>query len=172
MKLILLPLIVSFVFIGCSRPGAEEMFNRGVEAQKAEQYDSAIDSYWELIRAYPDSVRTPEAYYAIATIYQNQKKSYHEAIQVFRQVVDKFPNHATAPSSSFLIGFIYNNDLKNVDSARIAYQDFIIKYPTNQLVGSAQFELANLGKSPDDILKEQTKAAQNEAKQTKKGKRK
>ncbi len=171
MKFILFTLILMFALIGCSKPSAEEMFNKGVEAQKAEQYDAAIDSYRELIRAYPDSTRTPEAYYAMATIYQNYKHSYHLAIHKFRQLVNKYPDHATSPSASFLIGFIYNNDLKNIDSARIAYEDFIKRYPTNQLVASAQFELSNLGKDPAEILKVQAQVAQEETKPAKKKKK-
>ena len=171
MKFILFTLILMFALIGCSKPSAEEMFNKGVEAQKAEQYDAAIDSYRELIRAYPDSTRTPEAYYAMATIYQNYKHSYHLAIHKFRQLVNKYPDHATSPSASFLIGFIYNNDLKNIDSARIAYEDFIKRYPTNQLVASAQFELSNLGKDPAEILKAQAQIAQEETKPAKKVKK-
>ncbi len=172
MKFILSTLFLMFALTGCSKPSAEEMFNKGVDAQKAEQYDAAIDLYRELVIAYPDSTRAPEAYYAIATIYQNHKQSYHQAIQTFRQLVEKYPNHATSPSASFLIGFIYNNDLKNIDSARIAYEDFINRYPTNQLVVSAQFELNNLGKDPTEILKAQTQLAQEETKPMKKGKKK
>ena len=171
MKFILFALLLMFTLTGCSKPSAEEMFNKGVEAQKAEQYDAAIDSYRELIRAYPDSTRTPEAYYAMATIYQNYKHSYHLAIHKFRQLVNKYPDHATSPSASFLIGFIYNNDLKNIDSARIAYEDFIKQYPTNQLVASAQFELSNLGKDPSEILKAQAQVAQEETKPAKKKKK-
>jgi TolA-binding protein len=148
------------------------MFNKGVDAQKAEQYDAAIDLYRELVMAYPDSTRTPEAYYAMATIYQNQKHSYHQAIQAFRQLVEKYPNHATSSNASFLIGFIYNNDLKNIDSARIAYEDFLKRYPANQLVGSVQFELNNLGKDPSEILKAQAQLAQEETKQSKKARKK
>jgi TolA-binding protein len=171
MKFILFTLSLLFILTGCSKPSAEEMFNKGVDAQKAEQYDAAIDSYRELIMAYPDSTRTPEAYYAIATIYQNNKQSYYQSIHIFRQLIEKYPNHATAPSASFLIGFIYNNDLKNIDSARIAYEDFMKRYPTNQLVASAQFELSNLGKDPAEILKAQAQLSQEETKPAKKKKR-
>ena len=171
MKFILFALLLMFTLTGCSKPSAEEMFNKGVEAQKAEQYDAAIDLYRELIKAYPDSTRTPEAYYAMATIYQNHMHSYRQAIHKFRQLVKKYPDHATSPSASFLIGFIYNNDLKNIDSARIAYEDFIKQYPTNQLVASAQFELSNLGKDPSEILKAQAQVAQEETKPAKKKKK-
>jgi TolA-binding protein len=157
-----------FVLNGCSKPNAEEMFNKGVDAQKAEQYDNAITFYQELIKVYPDSMRTPEAYYAIATIFQNQKNDYHKAIQTFRQLIEKYPDHATASSASFLIGFIYNNDLKNIDSARIAYEEFIKHYPNNQLVVSAQFELNNLGKDPAEILKAQAEIAQDKPEAIKK----
>ena len=173
MRTYLFPLtILLFIFIGCSKPSAEEMFNKGMNSQKAEQYDNAIASYQELIKSYPDSARTPEAVYAIGTIYQDRKHSYHQAIQTFRQLVEKYPNHATSPSASFLIGFIYNNDLKNIDSARIAYEEFIKLYPTNQLVPSAQFELSNLGKNPEEILKAQSQIAQEEAKPVKTVKKK
>jgi Uncharacterized protein conserved in bacteria len=172
MKFILFTLVLMFALMGCSKPNAEEMFKKGEEAQKAEQYDAAIASYQELIAAYPDSTRTPEAWYAVGSIYQNQQHSYHQAIQAFRQLVEKYPNHATSSSASFLIGFIYNNDLKNIDSACIAYEDFIKQYPTNQLVASAQFELSNLGKDPSEILKAQAQLAQEETKPAKKVKKK
>jgi TolA-binding protein len=147
------------------------MFNKGIEAQKAEQYGDAITYYQDLINTYPDSARTPEAYYAIGTIYQNYQKSHHQAINIFRQLADKYPNHATASSAFFLIGFIYNNELKNLDSARITYEEFIKRYPTNPLVASARFELQNLGKDPSEILKAQTKFAQEEKKPIKKAKK-
>jgi len=172
MKLVLFASVLMFALMGCSKPNAEDMFKKGEEAQKAEQYDAAIASYQELIAAYPDSVRTPEAWYAIGSIYQNQKHSYHQAIQAFRQLVEKYPNHATSSNASFLIGFIYNNDLKNIDSARIAYEDFLKRYPANQLVGAVQFELNNLGKDPGDILKAQAQLEQEETKPVKKMKKK
>lgn len=170
MKFVLLALSLMFIFAGCSKPSAEEMYKKGEDAQRAEQFDDALASYQELTATYPDSARTPEAWYAIGIIYQNHKQSYHQAIQAFRQLVDKYPNHATSSSASFLIGFIYNNDLKNIDSARIAYENFIKRYPDNQLADDAQFELSNLGKSPDEII--QAQAAQEEKKPVKKMKKK
>jgi len=172
MRFFFILIFISFTLVSCSKPSAEELFNKGTDLQKAEQYDDAITSYQELIKAYPDSARTPEAVYAIGTIYQNHKHSYHQAIQTFRFLVDKYPNHATASNASFLIGFIYNNELKNIDSARIAYEDFLKQYPTNQLVESVKFELNNLGKDPTEILKAQTQIAQEETKLAKKVKKK
>ncbi len=171
MRFLAIPLIFIVGLIGCSRPSAEELYTKGSDAQRAENYDEAIASFQDLIKMYPDSARTPEAAYAIGAIYQNNKHQFPLAIQAYRFLVEKYPGHATAPNAAFLIGFIYNNELKQVDSARLAYEDFLKRYPTNQLVQSVQFELSNLGKDPTDILKEQTHLAKGEQKATKKAKK-
>ena len=171
MRIIILSTVLLITLIGCSKPSAEEMFNKGADSQKAEEYDAAIATYQELINVYPDSARTPEAVYAIGTMYQNQKHSYRQAIQTFRFLVEKYPNHATASNASFLIGFIYNNELKNIDSARMAYEEFLKRYPANPLTGSVQFELQNLGKDPSEVLKAQEQAEQEETMPPKKAKK-
>ena len=171
MRFFLCSIVVIVSFAGCSKPSAEEMYNRGADEQKAEQFDAAIASYQELVNAYPDSARTPEAAYAIGSIYQNHLHSYHQAIQAYRFLVEKYPNHATAANASFLIGFIYNNDLKNIDSARIAYEEFMKRYPANQLVASAQFEMSTLGRDPAEVLQSKTQVTQEDAKPSKKTKK-
>jgi TolA-binding protein len=159
-------------FIGCSKPSAEEMFNKGADAQRAEQYDAAIESYQELIKTYPDSARTPEAYYAVGAIYQNQKRSYHLAIDFYKQLVQKYPRHATSSNAAFIIGFIYNNELKQYDSAKIAYEYFIKNYPTDHLVNDAKFELLNAGKTPEEVFAAQRQLALEEDKSAKRAKKK
>jgi TolA-binding protein len=170
-KHIVFSLGLAVILLGCSKPSAEQIYKKGEDAQRAEQYNDALALFQELIDTYPDSTRTPEAYYAMGTIYQNSKKEFHLAIQSFRSLVNKYPVHATASSACFLIGFIYNNDLKNIDSARIAYEDFIKRYPTSQLIVSAQFELSNLGKDPSEILKAQSQIAGQETSPSPKGKK-
>ncbi len=58
MKISLVLLSLSLILMtGCSKPSAEEMFKKGVDAQLAQQYNDAIASYEELIKTYPDSAR-------------------------------------------------------------------------------------------------------------------
>jgi hypothetical protein len=55
----------------------------------------------------------------------------------------------------FLIGYLYNNELHHLDSAAAAYRRFLEKYPNHEMALSAQFELDNLGKSPEELLPQQ-----------------
>ena len=52
----------------------------------------------------------------------------------------------------FMVGYIFNNDLNMVDSARAAYTRFLERFPEAELATSAQYELDNLGKKPEDLL--------------------
>jgi TolA-binding protein len=159
------------LLIGCSKPSAEEMYNKGVDAQNAEQYDAAIDLYQELIKAYPDSTQTPKAIYAIGNIYYN-KGNLYKSLEYYRQLVKNYPYHATSSNAAFSIANIYNDRLKQYDSAKIAYESFIKEYPDDHLVKSAKFSLKYLGKSDEEIFNIIQQLAEEETRSLKKTKKK
>ena len=159
MKTIMGSLILVAVLAGCSKPSATAMFQKGTNLQSSDQYDNAIEQFKELVKTYPDSAVTPEAMYALGTLYHDRKNDPRQAIDQYQALVAKYPNHATASNAAFMIGFIYNNDLKKIDSAKIAYTSFIQKYPNSPLVESAQFELSTMGKTPEEILQMQNQRA-------------
>ncbi|MFZ1977600.1 MAG: tetratricopeptide repeat protein [Bacteroidota bacterium] len=147
----LLPLCL---IIGCSKPNAEEMYKKGENAQREENYDGALEAYHELIAAYPDSARTPEAYYALGVIYQNYKHDNRTAMKAYHDLVVKFPHHPVSPNAAFILGFMYENDFHQLDSAKAAFEFFLNNYPNDALSSSARLELSNLGKDPAQVLTE------------------
>lgn len=149
-------LVLIVLLAGCAAKTDEELYSNAVEAQKASDQDEALETYEELLVAYPQSPRVPEALYAMGTIYQDHKKQFAQAIATYQKLVDGYPQHATASNALFLIGFINNNELKNTEAARAAYESFLQKYPESSLVSSAEFELQHLGKDPAQILEEQS----------------
>jgi TolA-binding protein len=145
-------LLSLLVVVACKRVTDEDLWNKGVEAQKADKFEESLLQYDQLVKDYPQSPKVPDALYAMASIYQSNKRDIPKAIGLYRKVAQEYPNHATASSASFLIGFLYNNELKNLDSAKAAYELFLKKYPDNPMAASAQFELNNLGKDPNEII--------------------
>lgn len=148
-----LVLAIAVAAVQCSKPSEEELFKRAVDAQKTNQIDAAIEAYEQLLADYPQSPNAPEALYALGSIYQGTKNNYRAAIGKYRLLVEKHPRFGATSNALFMVGFIYNNELKQIDSARWAYEEFLKRYPGNPLTESAQFELANLGKAPSEILK-------------------
>ena len=145
------------VLVSCSKLTDEQLWNQGVDEQKAEKVQEALQSYQQLLDNYPKSPKVPDALYAIGSICQSKNMDVPRAIRSYRRIVDEYPTHATSSSAMFLIGFLYNNELKNLDSARVAYEEFLKKYPDNPMAASARFELDNLGKNPDEIIDLKTK---------------
>ena len=145
--LLFLALVVS-----CKKLTDEELWNNGVEAQKANKFDESLQDYQKLVDDFPKSPKVPDALYAIGSITQDQRRDIYRSIRSYRRIVQEYPTSPTASGAQFLIGFLYNNELKNVDSARIAYEEFLKMYPDNPMAPSARFELENLGKDPSQIL--------------------
>lgn len=83
------------------------------------------------------------------TIEQPQK-----AIELYTKITEKMPQHPKAPTAYFMIGFVYANDLKDLEKGKAAFELFLEKFPDDEMAESARAELKNLGKSPEEVLKE------------------
>ncbi|MEO6039288.1 MAG: hypothetical protein ABIQ93_12825 [Saprospiraceae bacterium] len=78
-----------------------------------------------------------------------------KALELYTAVDEKMPQHPKAPMALFMEGFIYENDLSDTATARLKYQAFLKKYPNDpDFADDAQNALRNLGKSPEDLIKE------------------
>lgn len=77
-----------------------------------------------------------------------------KAIEIYSKIIEKMPQHRKAPTAFFMTGFVYANDLKDLEKAKAAYELFLEKFPNDDMAESARGELKNLGKTPEEILKE------------------
>ena len=170
MKFTLLFLLLPIILLtGCSKPTAEELFTAAqtayqevqkVPAQEKRMRDSlgvaAIDLYKKVVKEYPDGELGERAMFMVATIRQNDMQDFAKAVDAYKEYAQAYPNGPQTPIAMFLVGYLYNNELHNIDSAGAAYRRFLAKYPDNEMAMSAEFELNNLGKSPDDFLPKPT----------------
>jgi TolA-binding protein len=151
-------LIASFIIgyslflFGCSKMTEDELWQKAEQSRTSNNFDSTIQVCHMIVEEYPNGRKASAALYLLGETYQNGKHDYHTAINYYQAFVKKYPNLNATPIAMFIIGFIYNNNLQLIDSARIAYQEFVTKFSNHELASSAQFELENLGKSPDEIV--------------------
>ena len=166
MKYTLFCILIPFILLnGCSKPTAEELFtaaqNAYQEVQKVQSQEKtlrdslgvvAIDLYMKVVKEYPDGELGERAMFMVATIRQNEMHDFANAVGAYKQYVETYPNGSQVPIAMFLVGYLFNNELHNIDSAAAAYRRFLAKFPNNEMAMSAEFELNNLGKSPDEFL--------------------
>jgi TolA-binding protein len=148
--------LATLVLGGCGKPPAEEYLKKAEEAEKAGLWSVALENYQSLVKDHPGSVLAENASFSIAAIQHNSMHDFQAAIEGYRKFVEQYPEAKKAPTAMFLMGFLYHNEMKNLDSARACYERFLVKFPGHEMAMSAQFELQNLGKSPDEILNQST----------------
>ena len=87
-------------------------------------------------------------------------ESYGKAVQLYYKISEKMPEHPKAPTALFMQGFIYENDLKDLDKAKAIYESFLKRFPNDaDYADDAQMALKNLGKSPEEMIREFEKKA-------------
>lgn len=78
-----------------------------------------------------------------------------KALELYATVAEKMPQHPKAPMALFMEGFILENDRGDTAMARVRYQAFLAKYPNDpDFADDAQNALKNLGKSPEEMIRQ------------------
>jgi len=165
-------LLFTLLYInGCNNKSDRDLFNAAQNLVKQKKYSKAISKYDQIVNEFPKSKYVPESLFEMAKLYQgqvikniNSKESLRKAVSMYKKIFTEYPNSPRAESSIFMSAFILANELQDINAAKTAYQLYIQKYPNGELVKDAKIELQNLGKSPEEILKEKMKPnAQNES---------
>jgi len=77
-----------------------------------------------------------------------------QAIGMFDLYRSMYPNDVKSAMCLFFTAYIYENMLRNLDKAQELYILFIEKYPHHDFANDAQMALNNLGKTPEQMVKE------------------
>ena len=149
----LLPFVLLLLlFSSCSSRDPSETYQAGLKAEAENSFALAIERYEEVVTDYPGEAVAESAMYRLVMVTMNNDGEKPKAIAAQRRYGELFPQSPRVPSMIFMTAFLYNNELNNLDSARTYYEYFLQRYPEHELAPSARFELANLGKEPDELL--------------------
>jgi len=132
---------------------------KGMDAGKMDNVamgkaDSLMLAY---VSKFPKDTLSPEFMYRTAQLMQMQR-NYSDATKLLDKLVTDYPDSKAAPYGLFLNGFIFENDEYDLAKAKTRYELFLTKYPDHELAKSVKSSLKNLGKSPEQILKDANQA--------------
>ena len=77
-----------------------------------------------------------------------------EAIRHLTRLYDEYPKYEKRAYGLFLLGFVQENYAKNLDEAKRIYELFLTEFPTYEMADDARASIENLGKSPEEIIRE------------------
>ena len=121
-----------------------------IEAEDAIKLADFYEDY--AIKNEKDSI-APTYLFKAADINMNMGRS-KKALECFSIILEKYPDFDKAPSALFLKAFVYENQLMDYANAEKYYRQFIGNYPDNDFTDDAEISLKNLGKTPEELIKE------------------
>lgn len=125
---------------------------RSVEFSK-DKADSLRNLYEDFVKNFPKDSLVPSFLYRAGNVAMNIGEGPH-AMELFDRLLKSYPAYPRAPLCLFFKAYIEENDLHNLEKAKEIYMQFIEKYPAHEFVPSARAAISNLGKTPDQMVKE------------------
>ena len=130
-----------------------ELFNTVNATPDMTKARQLAELYIEYAELYPNDTNSPEFLFKASDISMNVQ-SPRLTISLFDKILNTYPNYKNVPTIMFLKGFVYEDQLNDYDNARKCYLDFLDKFPNSDFADDAVVSLKNLGKSPEELIKE------------------
>jgi outer membrane protein assembly factor BamD (BamD/ComL family) len=162
-RFIFAALILAVTLTSC-KPSREKSVSeiRGMEKKLYEQPsftynkprgDSLLRMYDDFVSRFPKDTLAPVFLFRAANLSISAGDG-NKALSLLDRFATQFPDHPKVPVCFFFKGYVYENILKNLDKAKESYLIYIEKYPNDVFVKDARMAIQNLGKTPDQIVRE------------------
>lgn len=77
-----------------------------------------------------------------------------QAIKYFDKVYNDFKDYEKRPYALFMKAFVLENQAMEYDRAKETYEIFLEEFPNHAMADDAQYSILNMGKSPEELIKE------------------
>ena len=129
------------------------LFNNDMTTNK-EVLPEVYDMFCLYVEQNPDAEDAPDWLFKALNL-SFQFKEPQESIELLDKLTEKYPTYKNTPVAMFMVAsLVYEEKLGELGKARMLYEKLIAEYPDNDFVPSAQQSIINLGKTPDEIIRE------------------
>jgi outer membrane protein assembly factor BamD (BamD/ComL family) len=129
------------------------LFAPSAQAISKESADSLISEYELFVKEFPKDSLAPAYLFKAAGMSMNTGDG-PRAITFFDRVVKEYPAHPKAALALFFKGYVLENILRDLGQAKETYLLFLEKYPDNEFADDAKASIENLGKTPEQMIRE------------------
>ena len=115
--------------------------------------DSLLILYEKYVKLYPKDTLAPKYLFHAAGLAMTLGDGM-KSLNLYEEFMKDFPDNRKAPVCLFFKAYIYENLIADFTKAKETYLLFIEKYPDNEFVKDALAALMNIGKTPDQLVRE------------------
>jgi outer membrane protein assembly factor BamD (BamD/ComL family) len=159
----ILVFVCLLAFAGCSsesdsalekiRNAEVELYPDSTLMPDLEKAKEMIKMYSDYADKYPDDTLSPGFLFKAGDMSSKINET-AKAIELYGKLTTTYPDNPNASYALFLQGFIYENQVGDPAKARPYYEQFLKKYPNHPLAQDVAFSLQNLGKTPEELIRE------------------
>ena len=131
----------------------DSLFSDATKMIDKEMANDLIGKYVEFADNFPDDQEAAPTLFKAGDMAMNLNMA-QKAIDIFDRILNDYPDYEKAPQSLFLKGYVYENDFRDLETAKMIYEEFLVKYPDDDFADDAAISIRNLGKSPEELIKE------------------
>ena len=99
-------------------PGAQQAFDRALEALREGRYGEAIDGFRRYVNVYPENRLTGSAHYRLGEAYYAER-AFDQAEQEMLILGTRYPTHERIPDALLKLGFIYRERGDNARARQV-----------------------------------------------------
>ncbi len=102
---------------------------------------------------FPNTAAAADYLFRAGEIAMNLNQSV-DAIKLFEMVYNDYPDYEKHAYALFLKAFVIENQAMQYDEAKRLYTEFMEKFPDHPMADDAEYSIKNMGKSPEELIKE------------------
>jgi len=112
-------LIIGSLIFSCSsdsksKKTEEELYTEAQNYSENKDFQSAIKTYEEILKAYPDSPRVYKAQFLMGFVYSENLKDYEKARENYRKVIEKYPDCDLADDAKYMLETMEQDSLPTI----------------------------------------------------------
>ena len=112
-----------------------------------------VRDYQSFATRFPKDSLAAEYLFKASDLLMNMGRP-QQTVFTFNEIIQKHPDFNKMPTCYFLRAFVYDDQLKDYKAAEKYYKEFLEKYPDSDFADDTQMLLKNLGKTPEELIKE------------------
>ncbi|MGE5381931.1 MAG: tetratricopeptide repeat protein [Omnitrophica WOR_2 bacterium] len=130
----------------------KELQKENARPEKA-KLDALLASYISFADNFPKDTMAPQYLYHAVNLCMGTGDG-NKAMELIDRTINQYPNSPKLPETIFLKAYVYENLLGDYGKAASVYRDFVSRFPDNELADDARTAIENLGKTPEEMIKE------------------
>lgn len=131
----------------------EEQLKKADSRPERVQLDELLNKYISFVDKYPQDTASTLYLYRAVNLTMGMGDG-QAAMKLIDRTINEYPKSSRLAETVFLKAYVYENILSEYGKAAAIYRDFATRFPDHELADDAQIALNNMGKSPEELIRE------------------